>query len=53
MQFLAEFTDDIYSTMFSPALIPFDEAVFVWDDPAYGIGSQDNLKYWLQAISTA
>lgn len=29
-QFLPEFNDDIYSMLFAPAGIPFDEAVFIW-----------------------
>lgn len=53
MQFLTEFNNDIYSMLFSPASISFSEALFIWNDPAYGIGNQDNLKYWLDAIPSA
>jgi hypothetical protein len=38
--------------MFAPIEISFDEAWFIWTDPAYGMGNQDNLKYWIQAVNT-
>jgi len=36
--------------MFAPVSISFDEAWFIWNDPAYGMGNQNNLKYWIEAI---
>lgn len=36
--------------MFAPVSISFDEAWFIWHDPAYGMGNQNNLKYWIEAI---
>lgn len=41
-----------YANIFSIAELTQDEAFFVWSDPAYGMGNQDNLKYWIDAVPT-
>jgi hypothetical protein len=28
------------------------EAIFIWNDPAYGMNNQNNLKYWIEAVSS-
>lgn len=50
VQFLPEWSDDLYAEMFAPVEVPFEEAWFIWSDPAYGMGNQDNLKYWIEAV---